>query len=228
MKFSRAWIFCFASLLLPSVFSAEATATLKLEKRKVLEASEVEAFLHQVTKRPALDEIAARLALTTAWKLDADKTAAKLAGVLETSLNGNDGKITANDPSPVMAATLANTAASVLRDRKGEVEGKSLEKFDETVAQQRTAVDDKRKLLSKIIREQGVIYQATDKEGGEPEFTAQEKVKQGLAHQSFVDAKNDFETAQRLLTELQVKRATWEADGGIGIHHILWAKAPEE
>jgi hypothetical protein len=151
-----------------------------------------------------------------------------LAGVLETSLKGNDGKITASDPSPVMAATLANTAASVLRDRKGEVEGKSLEKFDETVEQQRTAVDDKRKLLSKIIRGQGIIYRADDKEGDEPELTAEEKIKQGLAQQAFVDAKNDFETAQRLLTELEGKRGTWEADGGIGIHHILWAKAPEE
>jgi hypothetical protein len=226
MKISHASVFCSVSLLLPSVFSAEATATLELEKR--LDSSRVEAFLNQVTDRPALDEIAARLALTTAWKLDADKTAAKLAGVLEVSLNGNDGKITATDPSPVMAATLANTAASVLRDRKGEVQGKAREKFDETVEQQRTAVDDKRKLLSKIIREQGIIYQAGDKEGGEPELTAQEKIKQGLAQQAFVDAKNDFETARQLLTELEGKRGTWEADGGIGIHHILWAKAPKE
>jgi hypothetical protein len=198
----------------------KASATLKLDKTKEVEAAETQAFLDQVKSRPALDEIAARLALGQAWKLDGDQTAARLSKSLGISVSGHDGKITAESDSPVMAAILANTAADVLKDRGGETGGKSMAKLNETVQQQQEAVKGKRELLSKIIREQRIIYP------GEEKPATEEPSPIGL--QSFVDAKNDYETAQRLLTELEKKQMVLKTEGSIGVHHVIWAKAPEE
>lgn len=222
MKISSILLSClgFFTLQAAQAESFKAAATLKLDKTKEVEATETQAFLNQVKSRPALDEIAARLALGQAWKLDGDQTAARLDGVLEVALNGHEGKITAEDDSPLMAAIIANTAAAVLKDRRREMGGKPMEKFNETVRQQQEAVKEKRALLSKIIREQGIIHQGGEKpETGEPN---------PIALQSFVDAKNDYETAQRLLTELEKKRMDLQIGGSIGVHHVIWAKAPEK
>lgn len=211
---------CFLALNSANAESFKAAATLKLEKRKEVGAAEAEAFLNQVKSRPVLDEIAVRLALGQAWKLDGEQTATRLAGVLEVSVNGQDGTITAEDDSPVMSAILANTAASVLKDRGDKTGGKSMEKFNETIQEQEESVRQKRANLSKIIREQGVVYQ------GKEEFEAKEM--NPIAAQGFVDAKKDFETAQRLLEDLKKRQAELENDGFIGVHHVIWAKAPEK
>jgi uncharacterized protein with PIN domain len=222
MKASSILVSCLGFLTLHSANaeSFKAAATLKLEKRKEVGAAEVEAFLNQVKSRSVLDEIAVRLALGQAWKLDGEQTAARLAGVLEVSVNGQDGTIIAEDDSPVMSAILANTAASVLKDRGDKTGGKSMGKFNETVQEQEESVRQKRANLSKIIREQGVVYQ------GKEEFEAKEM--NPIAAQGFVDAKKDFETAQRLLEDLKKKQAELENDRFIGVHHVIWAKAPEK
>ena len=198
----------------------EASAILKLEKGKEVEAKETQAFLDKVKSRPALDEIAARLALTQAWKLDHEQTAAKLAGMLEISTSGSDGKITAGNESPQMAAIIANTAASVLRDRSDGANERSMEKLNETVLEQEDSVKQKRSTLAQIIREQAVVFQ----DGEQPE----PKEPNGLAAQAFVDAKKDFEAAQELLDELKTAKAEAGANGSIRVHHVIWAKAPEE
>lgn len=222
MKASSTLLTCigFFALQAAQAESFKAAATLKLDKTKEVEAAETQAFLDQVKSRPALDEIAARLALGQAWKLDGDQTAAKLSKALEISVSGHDGKITAEGDSPVMAAIIANTAAAVLKDRRGETGGKSMEKFNETLQQQQEAVKGKRAQLTKIIRENRIIYP------GEEKPAAEEPDPLGL--QSFVDAKNDYETAQRLLTELEKKQMELKIGGGIGVHHVIWAKAPEK
>lgn len=197
-----------------------ASAILKLEKGTEVEAKETQAFLEKVKSRPALDEIAARLALTQAWKLDHEQTAVKLAGMLEISASGGDGKITAENESPQMAAIIANTAASVLRDRSDGANEKSMEKLNETVLEQEDSVRQKRSTLAQIIREQAVII----KDGEQPE----PKTPDPLAAQGFIDAKKDFETAQKLLVELKAAKTEAAAKGGIRVHHVIWAKAPEE
>lgn len=213
----------YLGLLALSVASAgayEATAILKLESAKGAQVEEIRAFLDQVKSRPALDEIAARLALGQTWKLDRDQTAGKLAGMLEVSVNGNNGKITADEASPQMAAILANVAASVLKDSGSKAVDRPLESLNEAVREQKDTVAQKRATLAKIIREQGVIFE----DGAQPAPVELD----ALSAQLFVDAKNDFETAQQLLVQLEAKAEKEKSGGAIRVHHVIWAKAPEE
>jgi hypothetical protein len=95
-----------------------------------------------------------------------------------------------------------------------------MEKLNETVLEQEDSVKQKRSTLAQIIREQAVVF----KDGEQPE----PKEPNGLAAQAFIDAKKDFETAQELLDELKTAKAEAGANGSIRVHHVIWAKAPEE
>ncbi len=106
------------------------------------------------------------------------------------------------DDNPAMAAILANTAASVLRDHYEQAKMDHLE-TQVDAAEQKDRVEDKRKLLSQIIRMEGVTHQGDtppqgeisppDNDGGRPA-----DVKPGEA--AIVNAKDDFEEA---LTSLE-------------------------
>ncbi|HEY1123372.1 MAG TPA: hypothetical protein VGE67_17285, partial [Haloferula sp.] len=91
------------------------------------------------------------------------------------------------------------------------------------VAEQEAAVTDKRKLLSQIIRTEGVIQNGTKEASKKPaEPTPEETVKAGIAAQSFMDAKKDFEAAQQKLEELKNGNIPRK---GFSIDHIRWAKS---
>ena len=144
-----------------------------------------------------------------------------LASVLEVSLNGRDGEITAADESPVMAAIIANTAASVLQTFEGETAPVLLVELEKTIAEQTELVADKRKLLAQIIRQNAIVV---DREGAEPE----EPVKGDLDSAMYVDALGDFETSQRLLEQLELKRKELKSEKALRVHHVIWARAAEE
>ena len=199
----------------------KATATLKLENTTGHEKAAIQDFVELAKKGPALDEIAARLALTTAWKLEPAAASVRLASVLEVSPNGRDGEITAADESPVMAAIIANTAASVLQTFEGETAPVLLVELEKTIAEQTELVADKRKLLAQIIRQNAIVV---DREGAEPE----EPVKGDLDSAMYVDALGDFETSQRLLEQLELKRKELKSEKALRVHHVIWARAAEE
>ena len=214
------------ALLIPfAAPAATAGASLRIATKAQTSIEEIEANLSVLkTDRRLLDEISARLLLPESWKLDADQTARKLAEKLSVVVQrqGATATLEATDDSPTQAAILANTAASVLRDH---FEGVKMdpEEFKAAVAEQEAAVTEKRKLLSQIIRTEGVIQKEASEKPAEP--TPEETVKAGIAAQSFMDAKKDFEAAQQKLEVLKNGNIPRK---GFSIDHIRWAKSEVE
>lgn len=203
----------------------KATATVKLENAAGQDEAALRDFLELAKKPQALEEITARLALTTAWELEPEAAAARLASVLELSLRGKDGKITASDESPVMAAIIANTAACVLQEFEVARPAAHFAELDKTIAEQTGAVADKRKLLAQIIRQSAILPEGSPTAPPEP---AVETVDPGLPRAEYVDAKGDFESAEKLLKQLESKRAEAESESMLRVHHVIWAKAGEK
>lgn len=201
-----------------------ATATVKLENTANQESAALEDFVELAKQGPALAEIVARLALTTAWKMELAEASARLDSVLEVSVTGKDGKITATDDSPVMAAIIANTAASVLQTREGEAAAKTLAPIERAVEEQSNAVADKRKLITQIIRQSAIVVE----NHGPAQRDVEPTVKEGLDAAGYSDAKRDFETARNLLEQLEAERQELKAGKRLRVHHVIWARAEEE
>jgi len=204
-----------AALLVPlAAPAATAEANLRIGYVAKTPVEAIEANLSILkTDRRLLDEIAARLVLAITWKLDADQTAKRLAEKLSISVHqqGATATIQGIDDDPAMAAILANTAASVLRDHHEQAEMDHL-KTQVDVAEQKDRVEDKRKLLSQIIRTEGIVHQ-----GDAPQEDSTNRDVDGTA---FINAKDDFEEAQRSLETLQIKIWTHRH---FSINHIRWA-----
>lgn len=198
-------------------------ATVKLENTANQEPAALEDFVGLAKQGPVLAEIVARLALTTAWKMESAEATARLASVLEVSVTGKDGKITATDDSPVMAAIIANTAASVLQTREGEAAAKMLAPIERAVEEQSSAVANKRKLLTQIIRQSAIV-----ENDGPAQRDVEPTVKEGLAAAAYLDAKRDFETARNLLEQLEAEREELKSAKTLRVHHVIWARAEEE
>ena len=215
-----------ASLLPFAAKAATAEASLRIRSAAKAPVAEIEENLSILkTDRRLLDEIAARLVLAASWKLDADQTATRLAEKLSISVHqqGATATIQGTDDNPAMAAILANTAASVLQDHFEKAQLEHLE-TQVAAAEQEDVVADKRKLLSQIIRTEGIIYQGDAPQEGEispPDNDGgrHADVKPGEA--AFVNAKDDFEKAQRSLETLKIKIITHRH---FTIGHIRWAK----
>ncbi len=135
-----------------------------------------------------------------------------------------DGKITATDDSPVMAAIIANTAASVLQTREGEAAAKTLAPIERAVEEQSNAVADKRKLITQIIRQSAIVVE----NHGPAQRDVEPTVKEGLDAAGYSDAKRDFETARNLLEQLEAERQELKAGKRLRVHHVIWARAEEE
>lgn len=222
MRFTPAVSVILTSLLSFAAEAATAEANLRIGSAAKTPVAAIEANLSVLkTDRRLLDEIAARLVLDASWKLDADQTAQRLAEKLSISVHqqGATATIQGIDDSPAMAAILANTAASVLRDHFEKAQLEYLE-TQVAAAEQEDLVEDKRKLLSQIIRTEGIIYQ------GDGEFVSPSDTNEGKdtevkpAGAVFVGAKDDFEEAQRSLEKLQIKILSHRH---FSINHIRWA-----
>lgn len=206
----------------------EASAILRIEMSRNVEAADLTSALGALLERPQLDEISARLALETAWSMDADRTAQHLAKILKVSLSkdSESGIVRASDSSPVMAASLANTAASVLRDHF-ERTAKETQRLEKDIRNQRDLMEDKRKLLASIIRSGMMIYQAgKENPPEEPAEPASKPEADTTPHEAvYVDAKGDLERTIQELSRMEDQRREMKE---ITIHHILWAQAKAE
>ena len=204
----------------------EASAILRIEMSSNMATSDLATSLAALLERPQLDEISARLALETRWSLDADQTAQKLAKILSVTptKDGKDGIVRASDSSPVMAASLANAAASVLRDHL-ERNAKTTAQLERNIKGQQDLVEDRRKLLASIIRSGMIIHQS---EKGNPAGStppAPPVVRPDGDGAVYVDAKGEFERATQELSRMETQRRDLKE---ITIHHILWAEAKEK
>jgi hypothetical protein len=217
MRYSHA-LGALAAVLLPAAApAATAEANLRIGYAAKTPVAAIEANLSVLkTDRRLLDEIAARLVLAITWKLDADQTAKRLAEKLSISIHqqGATATIQGIDDDPAVAAILANTAASVLRDHYEHAKIDHL-KAQVDAADQKDRVEDKRKLLSQIIRTEGVVHQ-----GDAPQEDSIHRDADGTA---FINAKDDFEEAQRSLETLQIKVLSHRH---FSINHIRWASVP--
>ncbi|WP_035614484.1 hypothetical protein [Haloferula sp. BvORR071] len=203
----------------------QASAILRIETSGNVAAADLASALAALLERPQLDEISARLALETAWSMDAERTAQHLAKLLEVTLSDDSkgGIVRASDASPVMAASLANTAASVLRDHF-ERSAQATRRLERDIKDQHETVEDKRKLLASIIRAGMIIHQSERETPTDSTALASPTPpaapEKGAA--VYVDAKGDFERETQELSRLESHRQEVKE---ITIHHILWAGA---
>ncbi len=205
----------------------EASAILRMEMSGNVSGADLAIALASLLDRPQRDEISARLALKTAWSTDDEQTAQRLAKILTVtpSSDGKGGIVRASDASPVMAASLANTAASVLRDHF-ERTATETRRMERDIGIQRDKVEDMRKLLASFIRSGMIIYQAEQDRAAKaaPDEAPQPVPVSPPTQQGdvYVDAKGEFEHATQELSRMEEKRREVKE---ITIHHILWAEA---
>ena len=195
-----------------------ATAVVKLENAAKQDPAALQEFVELVEKGPALHEIVARLVLSTAWNMEPEKAAARLASILEVTMNGKDGLITAKDESPVMAATIANTAAAVLQTRKGKVPAEILLHLDKSIQEQTDMVADKKKLIDQINRQAAIILE------NPPEALPTPAEPRELHEAGYSDAGGDFERSKQLLQQLKEKKKQVESEKALKVHHVIWAR----
>jgi Mg-chelatase subunit ChlD len=90
----------------------------------------------------------------------------------------------------------------------------AVQELNKAVRDQEDKVEERRKVLSTIVRTKGVIYKGQDsfygRTGVDEEVmkddSREEAIKRGLDAQDYVDAKRDFEADQQLLQALKLKQ----------------------
>ena len=90
----------------------------------------------------------------------------------------------------------------------------ALQELNKAVRDQEDKVEERRKVLSTIVRTKGVIYKGQDSfydqsgvnEQVMKDDAREEAIKRGLDVQDYADAKRDFESDQQLLQALKLKQ----------------------
>lgn len=90
----------------------------------------------------------------------------------------------------------------------------ALQELNEAVRDQEDKVEERRKVLSSIVRTKGIIYKGQDSFYGQSgvdedimkDDTREEAIKRGLDARDYVDAKSDFEADQQLLQAMKLKQ----------------------
>ena len=129
---------------------------------------------------------------------------------------------TSGDPPTAMISESAvkdpEAARESSRHSAGEVERhqaeeRRLAELKQAVRDQEEKVEERRKVLATIVRTKGIIYKGPDADySGNPE-TPHGSAKIALDAQDYVDAKRDFETAQKLLQELKLQLVSEKVNG---------------
>ena len=136
-----------------------------------------------IKSRNALIKVIQRLDLQTKWGQDPDTIIGILKGIVDTqNIRGTDLiTIKVRHTNAEDARDIAAEVAKAYKDYRNETEGRgaerSLEELKKAVRDQEDKVEDKRKLLSTIVRTKRIVYQGNDsyfKQSREDDQGAQE------------------------------------------------------
>lgn len=122
--------------------------------------------------------------------------------------NSADRPATRNSDVPGAENDQKNARESS-RHSAGEIQRHQAEEgrllhLKEAVREQENKVEERRKVLSTIVRTKGVIYLGPEADQPGSYETHEKAFKKSLESQDYVDAKRDFETDQKLLQEMRL------------------------
>ncbi|MGD7653222.1 MAG: VWA domain-containing protein, partial [Verrucomicrobiales bacterium] len=168
----------------------------------------------KIKSRESLEKVVENLDLDARWGVDKEDALGRLRGIVDAqNIRGTDLveiKVRAGDKGDAkeIAEEVAETYAAYRREWETEASRRSLEELKKAIRDQEEKVEERRKVLSTIVRTKGVIHKGEDRfygRGGEGE-QREETVKRGLDAQDYVDAKRAFETDVALLQEMKIKQ----------------------
>lgn len=144
--------------LIPGMSDNRASA---LEMNTTFFPTEFEVIKAQKTLDAAIED----LDLVNKWNKEPDEVRRMLRSIVDAeNIRGTSMiEITARYSDPKDAQAIAKAVSEAYRDRRTKLQGdfanQAMDQLRKAVQQQEDAVEDKRKLLSQIIRQEGIIYQ---------------------------------------------------------------------
>ncbi len=132
-----------------------------LEMNTTFFPTEFEVIKAQKTLDAAIED----LDLVNKWNKEPDEVRRMLRNIVDAeNIRGTSMiEITARYSDPKDAQAIAKAVSEAYRDRRTKLQGdfanQAMDQLRKAVQQQEDAVEDKRKLLSQIIRQEGIIYQ---------------------------------------------------------------------
>jgi polysaccharide biosynthesis transport protein len=123
-----------------------------------------------IRAQKTLDSAIEDLDLVNKWNSDPESVRSTLRGIVDAqNIRGTaliEIRVRYNDPKD--AQMIAKAVSEAYRERRtaqqSEYASQALEQLSKAVVQQKDLVEDKRKLLSQIIRQEGIIYQGDKNE----------------------------------------------------------------
>ncbi len=172
----------------------------------------------KIKSRNTLEKVVEKLDLAERWDMDKDQAVEKLKDSIDTkNVRGTDlVKIQVRQSDKKDADDIAREIAFAYKDYRQELEQRDAERqlaeLNKAVRDQEDKVEERRKVLSTIVRNKGIIYRDSDSIPEDDRLMAlrnesrEEAIKRGLDAQDYVDAKREFETDQKLLQEMKLKQ----------------------
>lgn len=210
--------------MMPKMYESEAVIELRphisasganqhLEGREIF-ATEFEV----IVSRRLLEKVVLDLDLTNRWNVDKETALQVLKKIVKRKeITGTDLiSIRVRHTNKVDARDIALEVVNSYKEYRTEIEtrdsGRHLQELKRMVQDQEDKVEEQRKVLSAILRNQTIEAPSNPEKVGEPENgeqakgeTRDEVIKRAIDTQDYVEAKRDFETDQELLKTLKLK-----------------------
>lgn len=122
----------------------------------------------KIKSRNALEKVVENLELTNRWNVDKEQAFMILKGIVNTqNIRGTDLiSIKVRHPNKLDAKDIAEEVANSYKEYRGGIERRdadvALAKLRKTVQAQEDKVEERRKVLSTIARQKGIIYRGDD------------------------------------------------------------------
>jgi capsular polysaccharide biosynthesis protein len=170
--------------------------------------------------RKVLEQVAANLDFPNRWNVDMETAIRILKGIVEIQrINGTDLiSIRARHTNRIDARDIAGELVAVHKANRAETDAREselyIQEINKMVLDQEDKVEERRKVLSTIVRTKGIIYKGHDgvqqeellkNDGTDKDEEREKAIRRSLDAQDYVDAKRDFETDQELLQQMKLK-----------------------
>ncbi|NQX02567.1 hypothetical protein HQ447_18065, partial [bacterium] len=181
----------------------------------------------KIKSRSALEKVVDNLELAQRWGVDKESAVQRVKDSIVTSkVSGTDLiSIRAREASERDAQEITQEVVRAYQNYRRSLESqqadKELAELNKAVRDQEDKVEERRKVLSTLVRTKGVIYKGQDSFYGQSGVDEEERlknvdvmkndsredaIKRGLDAQDYADAKRDFETDQQLLQAMRLKQ----------------------
>lgn len=166
-----------------------------------------------IKSRNSLEKVVIALELPNRWMVDKETAIQILKGIVTTqNIRGTDLiSIRVRHTNKEDARDIAEQVANAYKENRAEIESREVEpmlrELNKAVRDQEDKVEEKRKILSIIVKAKGIPVKGAELESSHVEGeTREDAIRRGLDAQNYVDAKRDFETEQDLLQTLKLKQ----------------------